>query len=450
MGQTPSKFAMVVDQLAHSIKNGEFTNGDRLPPQRDLASKLGVSIGVITDAYKELGKSGLVTARIGDGTYVNCTDSNLIQSPEINMAFNVPAPVPEAEILFQEVLATIAKNKIICSAMMKYPSELGSFRHRAAFSEWLKKLGGSGQVSRVMLTGGAHNAIACVLRAITRPGDVIISEEVSYHGLKLLAKELRLKVVSASSDDEGLLADGVDYLAKTQSAKVLFCIPSLQMPTGITMSLGRRRELAAVAKSNKLLVIEDCVHALGQVAPLPALSVFLPEQSFLVGSFSKTTFPALRVGFIDADPKWMGKISLALRNDSLTVGSLMPEVLVQLMESGRLAKLIQLQRSVVIERYKAAFHAIQIFSKKHGVSLAAKGDKEFPFLWLTLPNGLQAKEVSDELQKKGVLTRPSNYFQMGRCATPEALRISLNSPTSTAEMKRGIGIIGESIFKLQN
>jgi DNA-binding transcriptional MocR family regulator len=440
------KYRWIADQLIRSIQMGHYTIGDKLPTQRQLASQYGVSIGIITHAYAELEKGGWVTARVGDGTYVNCTETHFAPHASINLALNVPTFVPETVTSLQTVLASIAADAQTCREMLEYPSEFGVSRHRDAIAAWLQRLGMQGPGHRIMITSGAQHALACVLRTMTRPGDVLLTECLSYHGLRPLEHELRLHVVGVASDEQGLLPDALERAARTHKAKILFCIPSLQMPTVSNMSMDRREQIAQVAQRNKLLVIEDCVSALGQVSPLPALSSWLPDQSFLIGSFSKTTSPALRVGFIESHPKWLGKIALALRADTLSVTSLLPEVIVRWMENGSLTGLIHGQQRVMHERQQVASRQIEAFNEHRGLALTFRSAPDFPFLWLNLPAGLRATEVSSRLQTKGVLVRPSDHFRMGRMPAPQALRISLSLPENLGEMVFGLDMILETLY----
>ena len=94
MNPVVPKYRWIADQIARSIQMGHYTIGDKLPPQRQLASQFGVAIGVITHAYAELENNGWVTARVGDGTYVNCTETDFTPHASINLALNVPTRIP--------------------------------------------------------------------------------------------------------------------------------------------------------------------------------------------------------------------------------------------------------------------------------------------------------------------------------------------------------------------
>jgi DNA-binding transcriptional MocR family regulator len=442
-----SKFRKIADQLALSIQMGQLINGDRLPPQRKLAAQHGVTLGCITRAYAYLEQLGLVTARLGDGTYVSWGGPAFAQGVRLNMAFNAPARHPGALAAFQRVLAEIAGDAFASGELLAYPPELGLDRHRAAVAEWVRCLCTTGDSKRIMLTNGAQHSIACVIRTLMRPGDVLLTESLSYRGVVPLEQELRLQVVGVGCDAEGLLPDVLERAARTHKAKVLYCIPSLHMPTSTTMTLRRRHEVAAVARRNHLLVIEDCVHALGQANPLPTLSSLVPEQSFLVGSFSKMTAPVLRVGFVEADPKWLGKIALALRADSLASSALMAEILARWIQSGELQKLTQAQRATIRERHDAAF---AMLASRRGIAqddLSAHGDREFPFLWLTLPAGRNADDVAQHLLQQGILVRPSGHFRMGRAKPPQALRISLCAPDTLEQMSQGLETVVRSALR---
>lgn len=437
----------IADQLALSIQMGTLVSGDRLPAQRKLATQHGVTVGVITRAYAELERRGLVTARLGDGTYVNWRSVPEPATPVVNLAFNSPLVHEGVWLALQQVLTDVAKDNANGMQLLGYPPELGHPRHRAVVAGWIQRLSMSGDSSRLLLTNGAQQSIACVIRTLLRPGDVLLTEELSYHGILPLEQELRLQVIGVACDAEGLLPDALERAIRTYSAKVLYCIPSLHMPTSATMSIQRRRDIARVAKRHGLLVIEDCVHAMGQSHPLPALSTLLPAQSFLVGSFAKLTTPALRIGFVEADPKWLGKTSLALRADSLTSSMLMGEVLRRWLEGGDVDRLAAHQREVTARRHIDAIRTCDRLCRGASRFLSLQGHPEFPFVWLALPPDVDATVLADRLLRNKVLVRPTSHFSMGRSRPPQGLRVSLCSVHDPEQMLRGLELVLDTVLR---
>jgi DNA-binding transcriptional MocR family regulator len=271
-----------------------------------------------------------------------------------------------------------------------------------------------------------------VLRKLARPGDVSLTESLSYPGLIAQARLMRLQLIGVETDEQGMLPDDLERMAKTMSAKIMFCSPSLHNPTSSTMSVARRMDIAAVAKRCGLLVIEDCVHAAAQLNPLPALSTWLPDQSFLLSSFSKVVSPGLRVGFLEASPEWLGQIAGIMRADCWMVAPLLPEIATDWLASGMMEELIARQRRHIGERVNLAQHIFE--------GLNFQSHPEYPHVWVSLPDPWRAGHFSAALRNAGVQVRTSDHFAVGRTPAPHAVRVSLNASADFDQLEKALHI----------
>jgi DNA-binding transcriptional MocR family regulator len=426
------RYQAIADELAQHILTGQLPTGERLPPQRKLAQRLAVTAGTVSHAYAILEQRGLATARIGDGTYVRSPE----QAPPVadsaaplDLAHNVATPTDDGRAL-SETLQRVAADPQVIRQVLSYQPETGYAHHRQAGAQWLRRFGCSGDANRVMVTHGAQHGLSCVLRTLARPGDAVLTESLSYPGLQAQARLMRLQLVGIEMDAEGLLPDALDRAARAIDAKLLFCSPSLHNPTNASMSQPRREAIAAVARRHNLLLIEDAVHAAAQAAPLPALSTLLPEQSFLLASFSKVAGPGLRVGYIEAAPQWLSKLAASMRADCWMVAPLLPEIATDWIESGVAEQLVAAQRAAISERLAVALPLLN--------GLDYRSDPESPLIWLPLPEPWRAGQFSAALRQAGVLVRTADHFAVGRSAAPHAVRLSLNAAKSVAEIASGV------------
>ncbi len=426
------RYLAIADELAQNILNGQLPTGERLPPQRRLAQRLQVTAGTVSHAYAILEQRGLATARVGDGTYVRAPEpaqALVDRTAPLDLAHNVAMPTEDGQALAAS-LQRLATDPQVLREVLSYQPETGHARHRQAGAQWLRRFGLSGDASRVMVTHGAQHGLSCVLRTLARPGDALLTESLSYPGLQALARTMRLQLVGIEMDSEGMLPDALDHAARHIDAKLLYCAPSLHNPTNATMSLQRREAIARVASRHNLLLMEDAVHAAAQAAPLPALSTLLPEQSFLLSSFSKVAGPGLRVGYVEAAPAWLSKLAASMRADCWMVAPLMPEIASDWIASGMAGHLIAAQRAAIQERLAVALPLLQ--------GLEFTSDPESPFIWLTLPEPWRAGPFAAALRQAGVLVRTADHFAVGRTAAPHAVRISLNAARSLAEIGAGV------------
>ena len=426
------KYQAIADELAQQILNGQLPAGERLPPQRKLAQRLAVTAGTVSHAYAMLEQRGLATARIGDGTYVRSPEAAMAQpasAAPVDLAHNVAIPTDDG-LALASALQQLAAQPQVIREVLSYQPETGHARHRQVGAQWLKRFGSTGDANRVMVTHGAQHGLSCVLRTLARPGDAVLTESLSYPGLQAQARLMRLQLIGIETDAQGLLPDALDRAARNIDAKLLFCSPSLHNPTNASMGMQRREAIAAVARRHNLLLIEDAVHAAAQAAPLPALSSLLPEQSFLLASFSKVAGPGLRVGYLEAAPQWLSKLAASMRADCWMVAPLLPEIASGWMESGVLEQLIAAQRAAIAERLSVALPLLQ--------GLDYRSDPESPLIWLPLPEPWRAGQFAAALRQAGVLVRTADHFAVGRSAAPHAVRISVNAAKSLAEIASGM------------
>lgn len=432
MHPTPSA-ASIADGLAQKIRDGQLSAGEKLPAHRVQAQRLGVGVATVSRAYARLEQMGLATARVGDGTYVRALGQDAAPPAPgalpIDLAHNVAIPTDEVEAL-RQALAEISQDPACMARVLAYQPETGAPHHRQAGADWLRRFGTTGDANRVMVTHGAQHGLAGVLRTLAKPGDTLLTESLSYPGLLALARSLRLQVIGLEMDGEGLLPEALDQAAHRFQAKLLFCSPTLHNPTARTMPLARREALAAVIRRRGLWLVEDVVHAAVLAQPPPAVSTLVPAQSFLLASLSKVMAPGLRVGYLEAAPEWLDKVAASIRADCWMVAPLMPEIASRWMASGEAERLITLQRQHIDERLALAHTCLA------GYDYAWSA--HHPHLWFPLPEPWHASPFAAALRQAGVLVRTAEQFAAGRSRAPHAVRISLNTATSSAQLEMGL------------
>lgn len=430
------KYQAIADDLTQAIVNGQFGPGEKLPPHRVMAKRLGVTPGTVSRAYASLERQDLALARVGDGTYVRNLQpqrtelfSDGTAATLIDLAHNIAIRTDEHQAL-RDTLAQLGSHGEGTAALLDYQPEAGMQRHRAAGARWLQRFGTDGHWERVMVTHGAQHALAAVLRTVARPGDTILTESLSYSGLMALARSMRLQVIGLPMDDEGLLPDALASAVRTYGSKMLYCTPSLHSPTTATMSMARREAIATIVRRENLLLMEDVVHAAAQAQPLPALASLVPDQAFLLASFSKVMAPGLRVGYLEASPQWLGQVAASIRADCWMVAPLMPEIVTCWLESGVADRLIGLQRKRIAERLVLGRRCLQNFP--------LRWTPDLPHLYLPLPAPWQTDGFATALRQAGVQVRTMDHFVAGRTPAPAAVRISLNGAASKEQLRDGL------------
>ena len=295
---------------------------------------------------------------------------------------------------------------------------------------WLARSGVPAGSEEVVVTQGAQHGLLCALMAVTRPGDLLLTEALTYAPVKAMARRLALKLKAVPLDREGLRPDALADICRSHGARALYLGPTLQTPTTATMGSDRRTQIAEIACRHGLIVIEDDVFGLlkpDRPAPLVTLA---PAQTVYVTSTSKCLAPALRVGFVRAS----GASAKAIRNAvSLTcwmTPPLMVGVVARWLRDGTADRLIDRQRAHAAGRQAIA---ASLFTEDD-----ARADPHGLHLWLALPPQWSADAFRLEAARRGVLIADRAAFAVDPGTRPNAVRLSLGHEPQEHRLRRGL------------
>jgi len=294
-------YERLVAVLRADIASGVLAAGERLPPQRDLAYRLGIGLGTVTRAYVEAERAGLVSAHVGRGSFVNAPAEHRTRERDgpINLAQNIAPQAPAARL--PEALARLRRRPDLLEHLA-YAPPAGHETQRRAGAAWLARTSSYDSVDwrRLICCAGAQQGLGLALGAVLAPGDVVLTEHLAYHGLKTLIAHSGWRARGLAMDREGLRPDALEAAIAETGAKVLAVLPTLQNPTGRIMSRARRDAIVTLARQHDLMIVEDDIYgAYADDAP-PPFAVLAPERTFHVSGVSKTLAPGLRAGFVVA------------------------------------------------------------------------------------------------------------------------------------------------------
>ena len=249
------RYKAIAEALAIDARSGKLKAGDRLPTHRDLAYRLGVTVGTVTRAYAEAQRRGLIEGHVGRGSFL-AQPVNLPavfgqpeqeQSGLIEMSLAFPPPQANDSLL-HSTFAELARQPGI-SRLLDYQPHGGMAHHRAAGAAWMETHGLSVPSERIVVTAGAQHGLAICLGALLRPGDVLLTEPLTYPGIRAVAELFKLRIQSVAMDDDGILPEALEAACRDGAPRALYCIPTLQNPSGSIMSHERRAAIAARAGS---------------------------------------------------------------------------------------------------------------------------------------------------------------------------------------------------------
>ena len=428
------RYRALADCFEAAIRNAALNPGDRLPPQRDLAYDLAVTVGTVGRAYGLLLQRGLVRGEVGRGTYVlEPGDRSAMPAPIAargaahDLAVNRPVAVPADAEVFR-ILGEIAADAASLPQLLTYPPYAGHEPHRQALADWLHGFAGEVDRSRILPCQGTQNGMAAALATVTRPGDALLVEALSYASNQGLALRLGLQLLPVAADTEGALPESIERHCRTHRPTAIVLSPDLQNPTLATASLGRREAIVEVARRHDLAIVEDAVYAPVAATGQPSFLELAPERTLLVTSTSKFLAPGLRFGCVVAPPSRMTALIGAQAHLALSVSPLIAETFARLQHQGVLAEALAQQQSALDRRRQVALEAL--------TGLAVISHKNALHVLLDLPDGRDAATTALRLANAGIQTTPLGAFAAGRTAVPPTLRLSLGAEPDEASLQR--------------
>jgi DNA-binding transcriptional MocR family regulator len=436
-GRPGPTYRALADALADAIGGGRLAAGERLPPQRDLAYRLDVTVGTVGRAYELLAQRGLTRGEVGRGTYVlGRNDAVRVATGDaeevgglIDLTSNFPAPVP-AQAALGDLLPIQESAVDVLADLLRYPDAAGAMRHRAAAAAWLQHLGLFAEPERTLLTNGAEGALAGALLAMARPGDAVLAEQLCYSGLRGLASRLGQHLEPVAMDEQGILPEALTSAARHCGAKLLVLSPSLHNPTAILTPLARREAIVAASRELDLVLVEDEVY--GPLVPdrSPTFAALAPERTLHVSSVSKFLAPGLRLGFVLGPIELVRAVTAVQRDLSLGHSPLSGELFARALQAGTVAEALRQQRLEMVERQSLASALL--------AGLDVRYQPTALHIWLRLPPRWTSAEASLALARTGVLVTPAERFFIGRGAGPQAIRISLSSPATRSHLRSAL------------
>lgn len=436
------RYVAIADAMAESIELGDLSDGDRLPTHRALADKLGVTVGTITRAYAEAERRGLVTARVGRGSFISTPhaqgDRFMIRGESepdcVDLQLNLPIAKDRADVLSQS-LTELAADPVKMNRILGYQPDVGMPEHRETAARWLGLAGLHTQADQLMITGGGQHAIMLSLMALTRSGDMILSEAITYPGFMAVTHQLGLRPQPVAMDEEGVIPSAFEDACKQFAPRVLYCTPSLQNPTNAIMSEARREALAEIARRYHVWIIEDSVNAnLLENAP-PPLAEIAPDRVVYINSASKTLAAGIRVGWIVAPDEIRTQISNALRASNWMTSPLLAEICTRWINSGLAEQLLAEQKQELSQRNQ--------LMRQYLGEFACRINPHSLHAWLELPEQWRSSEFILQAERRSVKVIGEDNFVVAQYRAPQAIRLSSSSAWSQNHLERGLKVLAE-------
>ncbi|MEO7195718.1 MAG: PLP-dependent aminotransferase family protein [Pseudonocardiaceae bacterium] len=363
------------EQLAGALKDvvrtGRLFAGAQLPSIRALAADLGVSRGVVVDAYAQLAAEGFFTSNPSSGTHVAAT----FQLPRVGPASHqtpIPAPVTAVEFdlradwpdlsLFPRrkwVAATRDAVRELADGDLGYGDPLGSGGLRVDLASYLARVRGAVAAPEgLLVVAGVTQGLVLLARQLAAQGhDALAVEDPGSRRLQQVLDRTGLRLVPVPVDREGL---DVSALADT-NARAVLCTPAHQFPTGTVLSPPLRSALVRWAMERDNLIIEDDHDAVFRWdrMPMACLQGLDPQRVALLGSVSRSLAPGLRLGWVVPPAPLLAPLAAAKRDADGGSPVIEQHALARLIEMGAFDRHLRRARKVYRARRDALLAALE-------------------------------------------------------------------------------------------
>ncbi|MEX3952499.1 PLP-dependent aminotransferase family protein [Paraburkholderia sp. EG287B] len=435
--------------LEEQVRSGQYPPGSRLPPQRDLAVELGINVSTVSRAYKELQARGLIVASKRRGSIVTggampavgaaaqrgSQASGAEANGVVDLTVNRPAT---GEFLAQlaRTMASISRDPRFAETQEYQPPQ-GAEWARAAGAQWIAAPGFTPSPENLVVTSGAQHGLYAVLSSLMGHEGVILSDKLTYYGLKALAPVFQFELVGIPSDGEGLLPDQLEDACRRMPVKAIFTVPNLQNPSVVTMSLERRLALVEIARRHHVAIIEDDVYGPLLRKRLPTIASLCPELTFHVASTSKVLAPGLRIGYLLTPPHGAPLAAEAVRTTAWMPAPLTTLITTRWIEDGTAQLILEAQRAELQARQELA---LEILPRE-----LLNSDPACMFVWLRVPAPWRSDDFAANALARGVNTMPASAFAVDRSTLEHGVRINLACATSREQLARALKVLARTL-----
>lgn len=302
---------------------------------------------------------------------------------------------------------------------------------------------------QMILTTGSQQAIDLLVGVLTEPGDAVLVEKPTYLASLQVFALHGLKVIAAESDEDGIIPEDAERLIREHRPRLLYAVPTFGNPTGRVWSVERRKKLLALCKQNQMPIIEDDPYGdikfddSEQFPTIMSLEGQVEQGAvFYTSTFSKTVAPALRTGWVIGDCGVIGMAAKAKQAADLHSSSVDQQILSQLLKGFDLDDHIRIISKSYGERMLEMHELLKQQGLRDVTWVKPKGGM---FLWLELPNGLQAEALLRCAVQKGVAFVPGSSFYADNPQRNTArLNYTYNTGARTEQgIKRFVEALGE-------
>jgi 2-aminoadipate transaminase len=454
-------YKQLYEHFSGLIQSGHLTKGERLPATRELAGTLGLNRTTVSAAYELLESEGLINGQVGRGSFVagrpapaGALDWDQLLRGSSGILPPSVAPSGRDAISFatsrpSEQLFPLSALRASCEEVMAGPDfahvlQLGSPSGYEPLRRYLLEAALAENLAApdddLIITNGCQQSLDLIGRVLLRPGDKVVVEDPVYPGLKSLFLEAGAQLIGVPVGPHGIEIEQLHTALDRERPRLIVVTSNFQNPTGATIPVAARAALLRAAQNAGVPLVENDIYGdlryAGEDLP-PIKQSAGAGHVVLLRSFSKITFPGLRVGWILGPRPLIARLAQSKQLADLHTDQLSQAVLLRFAESGRMAAHRAHMLRAGADRLAAVLSACDRYLPAGSRVTRPQGGMN---LWVCLPEPLDAGELLARAHRENVSYLPGKYFAVSRF-DPGSLRLSFAGLTPE-EIHKGLATLG--------
>ena len=353
------------------------------------------------------------------------------QPDVISFGGGLPGPKTFPLKDIEDISCSILREKG-ATALQYGPTE-GEPPFREEIAKWLSQDGPAVRAENILVTTGSQQGLDIVSKVFLDPKDIVIVEVPSYVGGLQAFAAYRARMIGVPQDNDGMRMDLLEKVLTQldkgrRKPKFIYVVPDFQNPSGVTMSLGRRRKLLQLAYQFELPVIEDSPYRVlrykGETVP-SICSLDTQGQVLVLGTFSKLLAPGLRLAWLIAPVEWMDRMVVAKQSMDLCSPSYTQLIAAEYLRRGLMPKQVENIRAIYGRKLQVMLDALSTYMPKGVEWSKPEGGL---FLWVKLPRKMSASELFPKAVENKVAYVVGSAFHCDGKGQ-NAMRLNFSYPT---------------------
>lgn len=471
-------YLQIVSQIKEKILKGKLVDGYALPSERALAKKLGLHRNTIVRSYNELKADGLITSYQGVGYRVSYRQEStgkkgrpvnwqgiikpeyrdmesefddLFMQSQIESRISFAAGMAAGEVYNKEEIANcltriMTEGNSPAYFYTPYQGDLDLRREIAAF---MRTKGVLTNPAQIQIFSENNQALDFLVTLLLSPGDKIFTEESTspdvYRAIQLAGAE----IITVPMDEEGMICDHLEPLIEQHKPKFIYINSSYHNPTGVVLSMERRKKLLELSYRYRIPVVEDdeASELFLSGDRIPSLKSMDPRENVIyMYSFSLTLIPGIGVSFMIAPREVIKSLSYMVSVRMVTLDWTPQYLACQYMQDGTFMRKLEDFRKIYKRKQNLMCSFLDRVAEEIGLSYAKP--KGGVYLWVKLPAEMDVSYLEKEAEQQGVSFVPGFIFFPGKNPGGNYIRLNYSYPTE-GQIEKGMKILIRAMQKIQ-